>query len=105
MNYEGTIHVRKDYTQRAGNHLYWTWFAPASAEGRNVDGGACKTVRLLGDAEFRQLFSQLGFDAKVIERAFLDLSTQGAASIDDVRLSDEIIQRHGLESTITLSRR
>ena len=105
MDYEGILHVRKDYTQRAGNHLYWTWFAPSSAEGRTVDAGGCKTVRLLGDAEFNHLFSQLGFDAKVTERTFRDLSIQGAASIAEVRLSDETIQRHGLDSTITLSRR
>ncbi len=105
MNYEGTIHVRKDYTQHGGTYLYWTWFAPSLAEGRQVEGGACKTVRLLGDAEFRQLFGQLGFDAKIIERTIRELSTQGATSIGDVRLSDENIQRYGLESTVTLSHR
>ncbi len=105
MDYEGTIHVRRDYTLRAGNHLYWMWFAPSSAEGRQVDGGACKTVRLLGDPEFRQLFGQLGFDAKVTERTIRDLATTGAATIGEVRLSDESIQRHGLDSSITLTRR
>jgi len=105
MDYEGTIHVRRDYTLRAGNHLYWMWFAPSAAEGRQVDGGACKTVRLLGDPEFRQMFGQLGFDAKVTERTIRDLATTGAASIGDVRLSDESIQRYGLDSSITLTRR
>jgi len=105
MDYEGTIHVRKDYTLRAGNHLYWMWFAPSLVEGRQVDGGACNTVRLLGDTEFRQLFDQLGFDAKVTERTIRDLATQGATSIGDVRLSEESIQRYGLDSTITLTRR
>ena len=105
MDYQGTIHVRRDYTLRAGSHSYWMWFAPTSAEGRQVDGGACKTVRLLGDPEFRTMFGQLGFDSKVTERTFRDLATTGAASIGDVRLSDENIQRYGLDSSITLTRR
>ena len=70
-----------------------------------MDGGACKTVRLLGDPEFRQLFGQLGFDAKVTERTIRDLATTGAATIGEVRLSDESLQRHGLDSSITLTRR
>ena len=97
MTYEGTLGVHR--TTCGNATVFDVFFAP------NADGNACNSRRFREIGELGDFLESLDLNGELLVKALEEVCKGRSAAIKHVKLTDEVIQIEGLESSVTLNRR
>jgi hypothetical protein len=97
MTYEGTLGVHRTTCGKAT--VFDVFFAP------NAIGDACNSRRFREIGELGDFLESLELNGEIVVKALEEVCKGRSAAISHVKLSDEVIQVEGLDSSATLNRR